>query len=398
MCALHLSRRAALKRCSCVVGIGGLSGLTASQPSPVDGSWLLGRGDARNTGATDDHGPTDSATVAWRFTDHLSSRKAPVVGDGDLYLGSFDETAAFVCLDAATGEEQWRTDLGDGGDVRFPDSAGAIAGDQVVAGFGERLFAFERATGEIAWETEFEAEPSAPAVTDGTGYVTLTDSGSVAAFDAGTGETEWQRDVGQWCPGSVAVADGVVYTVTNQENDQGTLVALAAATGNEQWRYTSRERFAGSPAVENGTVFVGDARGLHAVAGNGDRRWRFQGRPLDDHEWHNWSIRGSSPAVADGTVYVGAADERVYALDADSGEQQWAFWTWNNVTGAPVVTPDTVYVGSDDSVVYALAVDSGERRWEFDTSGSIDGAGGAVVDGRLYISAFHDGLYALEEP
>lgn len=397
MCALHLTRRAALVSGGCVAGLGSLTSLTASEPSSVDGSWPLGRGDARNTGATSDRGPTDSVTVAWRFEDHLSSRKAPVVADGDLYVGSFDETAAFVCLDAATGDERWRTDLGDGSDVRFPESAAAIAGDVVLAGFGERLFAFERATGDVRWQASFEEDPTAPVVAEGTGYVTLAGGGSVVAFDPTTGDTKWERTVGQWCPGPVAIADGTVYAISNREDDQGSLVALDAATGDERWRYTSRQPLAGAPAVAAGAVFVGDARGLHAVTTDGDRRWRFRGRPLDEHEWHNWSYWGSSPAVANGTVYVGAADERVYALDADSGEKRWAFWTWNNVTGAPVVTPDTVYVGSDDTVIYALDVDTGARRWEFDTTGRIDGAGGAVVDGRLYVSTFQDGLYALED-
>lgn len=397
MSARHLSRRTALASGGCVVGLGWLSSLTASSPAPVDGSWPLGRGDPGNTGATSDRGPTDSATVAWRFTDHLSSQKAPVVADGDLYVGSFDGTAAFVCLDAATGDEQWRTDLGDGGHVRFPDSAAAIAGDLVLAPFGERLFAFDRETGAIQWDAQFEAELNAPVVADGTGYVTLTDSGSVVAFDPTTGDTHWRHDVRHWCHRPVAVADGVVYAVANREDDQGRLVALDTATGDERWRYASSQPLAGAPAVGDDAIFVGDARGVHAVTTDGNRRWRFQGRPIKEHEWHNWSLGGSSPAIANGTVYVGAADERVYAVDADSGEQQWAFWTWNNVTGAPVVTPDTVYVGSDDSVIYALDVDTGERRWEFDTSGSIDGAGGAVVDGRLYVSTFQDGLYALEE-
>ena len=112
MAALHLSRRAVLAGCGCVLGLGSLTSATTSRRTPVDGPWPLGRGDARNTGATSDRGPTDAVAVAWRFTDHLSSRKAPVVADGDLYLGSFDESAAFVCLDAATGDERWRTDLG----------------------------------------------------------------------------------------------------------------------------------------------------------------------------------------------------------------------------------------------------------------------------------------------
>lgn len=396
MSALHLSRRALLASGGCALGLGSLSGIIASEPSPVDGSWPLGRGDARNTGATNDRGPTDSVAVAWRFTDHLSSRKAPVVADGDLYVGSFDESAAFVCLDPATGDERWRTDLGEGGDVRFPDSAAAVAGDLVIAGFGERLFAFDRESGDVRWQTGFEEEVNATVVADGTGYVT-TRGGSVVAFDPKSGDEAWRRDVGQWCPGPVAVAGETVYAVANRADDEGSLVALDAAAGSERWRYASQQRLAGAPAVTEGTVFVGDARGVHAVSTEGDRRWRFQGRPLEDHEWHNWSYEGSSPAVADGTVYVGAADERVYALDAESGEQRWEFWTWNNVTGAPVVTPDTVYVGSDDTVVYALDVDTGERRWEFATTGGIDGAGGAVVDGRLYVSAFQDGLYALEE-
>jgi outer membrane protein assembly factor BamB len=351
----------------------------------------------RNTGATTARGPTDAVTVAWRYKPHLSSRKAPVVADGDLYVGSFDETTVFASLDAATGDEQWRTDLGDDMDGQFPDSAAAIVDDLVLAGFGEHLFAFERETGEIRWQAVFEGGVNAPLITAGTGYVTLTGAGSVLAFDPTTGDTMWHQDVGQWCPGPVAVADGTVYTVTVWENDTGSLVALDAATGSEQWRYDNDKPLAGSPAVVDDVIFVGDARGVHAVTTAGDRRWRFQGRPLEDHEWSNWTYHASSPAVADGSVYIGAADERVYSLDVDSGEREWAFWTWNNVTGAPVVTPDTVYVGSDDTVIYALDVDSGDRRWEFATTGGIDGAGGAVVDGRLYISTFQDGLYALEE-
>ncbi|MFC6964065.1 outer membrane protein assembly factor BamB family protein [Halocatena marina] len=118
---------------------------------------------------------------------------------------------------------------------------------------------------------------------------------------------------------------------------------------------------------------------------------------MKEREWSNFSVDGSAPAVANGTVYTGAADERVYALDADSGEKRWEFWTWNNVTGDPVVTDETVYIGSEDSYIYALDVETGTRHWEFDTAGRIRGTGGAVVDGRLYISTFSDGLYVLEE-
>lgn len=84
-------------------------------------------------------------TVGWRFEEHLSSRKAPVISDGKLYVGTFASTAAFDALDAASGKEVWRTDLGAGMEARFNDTA-AFTGDLVIVAFGRVLFAFDEAT------------------------------------------------------------------------------------------------------------------------------------------------------------------------------------------------------------------------------------------------------------
>lgn len=60
----------------------------------------------------------------------------------------------------------------------------------------------------------------------------------------------------------------------------------------------------------------------------------------------------SSPAVADGTVYIGSGDN-VYALDAATGRERWTAETGASV-GSPAVGDGTVYVGSYDNSVYAL--------------------------------------------
>lgn len=404
MTALHLSRRTALASMGLALGTGTVGLLTRpslSPSPPVEGSWPLGRGDPQNTAYTSDHGPTDSVRVSWRYKKHLSSAKAPVVADGSIYLGFHDDIVAFVSLDAASGREQWRTTLGEGPTVGFPDAAAAITGETVLAPFGESLFAFDRAGGEIRWQRQFDEEVDTPTVVDGIAYLVVRGSGFLVALDADTGDTRWMQALGEWANGGVAVTDERVYAVAAAEDDSreaSAVVALDSERGDRQWTYTSPNHLAGTPAVVDGTVFVSDARGVHAVAADdGTRRWRFEGRPVEDHELSNFGFEGSAPAVADETVYTGAADERIYALDANTGEKRWEFWTWNNVTGEPVVTDDTVYVGSDDSMIYALDTASGERRWEFDTTGRIRGTGGAVVDGRLFISTFSDGLYALEE-
>jgi outer membrane protein assembly factor BamB len=64
----------------------------------------------------------------------------------------------------------------------------------------------------------------------------------------------------------------------------------------------------------------------------------------------------SSPAVANGLVYVGSNDHEVYALDAASGAVAWSFTTGDDVESSPIVDDGTVYVGSDDGSIDAFAL------------------------------------------
>jgi len=62
----------------------------------------------------------------------------------------------------------------------------------------------------------------------------------------------------------------------------------------------------------------------------------------------------SSPAVVNGTVYVGSDDNNTYALNATTGAKLWNYTTGNGVVSSPAVVNGTVYVGSDDGNVYAI--------------------------------------------
>ena len=68
----------------------------------------------------------------------------------------------------------------------------------------------------------------------------------------------------------------------------------------------------------------------------------------------------SSPAIgSDGTVYVGSADTKLYAINSKSGEKKWEFETGGAVTSSPAIGSDgTVYVGSVDKKLYAIKTDS----------------------------------------
>jgi len=62
----------------------------------------------------------------------------------------------------------------------------------------------------------------------------------------------------------------------------------------------------------------------------------------------------SSPAVAEGVVYVGSSDRSIYALNANSGELLWKFETGDTIFSSPAVAEGVVYVGSYDNHMYTI--------------------------------------------
>ncbi|HOE10693.1 MAG TPA: PQQ-binding-like beta-propeller repeat protein [bacterium] len=70
--------------------------------------------------------------------------------------------------------------------------------------------------------------------------------------------------------------------------------------------------------------------------------------------------------VADGIAYFGSSvDNKVYALDAETGEIRWTRFTDGPVRLAPSISNGNVYVGSDDGYVYCLSAQNGEIVWKF---------------------------------
>jgi len=88
-------------------------------------------------------------------------------------------------------------------------------------------------------------------------------------------------------------------------------------------------------------------------------KWKFQTK----------GIVVSSPAVVAGTLYIGSADHRLYAIDISTGAQKWAFKTESGVASSPAVADGIVYFLSYDSNLYAVGAVDGALKWKFATAG-----------------------------
>lgn len=148
------------------------------------------------------------------------------------------------------------------------------------------------------------------------------------------------------------------------------------------WRYSACTEAESGVVVHDGRAYAG------GLAVDGQTGTGVGG------EWHGHM---STPAVADGTLYVSAHD--LEARDATTGERQWTFETDVDAGAlpAPTVVDGTVYVpGSiDDPTVYAIRTADRSERWRYETDDDV-GTAVAVVDGTVYAVDESGTVYAID--
>jgi outer membrane protein assembly factor BamB len=98
----------------------------------------------------------------------------------------------------------------------------------------------------------------------------------------------------------------------------------------------------------------------------------------------------SSPAVANGVVYVGSNDGSLYALNAATGKLLWSYATGGAVTSGPAVANNRVFVYSTGGVFYALNATTGALLWKRSIGANSDSS--PVTSGNnVYVGTYYDG-------
>jgi outer membrane protein assembly factor BamB len=267
------------------------------------------------------------------------------------------------------------TDLYGSGSYSSP----AVVNGMVYVSYVNTVYVLNASTGALRWSFATGNVDTSPAVVNGVVYIGSADN-NVYALNASTGAKLWSYATGdQVVQSSPAVANGVVYI----GSDDGNLYALNASTGAKLWSYSTGTQVISSPAVANGTVY---GQSISSVSGNlyafglnastGALQWSYT---LADRPT---SPPNSSPAVANGVVYIGG-NSTVYALNASSGAKLWSYDTGFPVESSPAVANGVVYIGNDNGTMYALNASTGDLTWTYATASFVPSSP-AVANGVVY--------------
>jgi outer membrane protein assembly factor BamB len=268
------------------------------------------------------------------------------VANGMLFAGSADHHV--YAFHAGTGELAWAYPTG--GPV---SSTPAVGNGTVYIGSDDHnVYAIDGATGHLAWHYPTGGEVrSGPALPTGqlyTGYVYV---GSEDGYLYGlgtepplTGKLQWRfRASGPVIAGPLYALGGVVVGDLD-----GHVFEMYAAGPPAKWELSVGGAVRGMPALAGDTLYIGSAAKAVYAAN------------LYDGTHPTWSYPtsgavNSGPASDGNAVYAGDDDGYVYAIDAASAGLRWRYRAGAAVQSQILVANGVVYFGSLDHRVYALS-------------------------------------------
>ncbi len=203
-------------------------------------------------------GSTDGAFLAldvasgdeiWRVEMDAPVVRFPAFDGETIYFGTDDSTLRAIAAD--TGAELWTFQLDTDGLVWTPVVVDGVVYQATEEWQFNTYYALDAATGEEIWRLEDGNGRRLGAVSDGMVYMG-SELGRVFAVDAANGEERWSYQTGA-VVGSAPVVAGSVLYVTNRA---GNVVALDAATGAEIWQTQAGNPIENQPVVSGGVAYV----------------------------------------------------------------------------------------------------------------------------------------------
>jgi len=348
----------------------------------LEADWPMFQGNKHNTGHTEAAGPA-TGECAWKFPVGLGWYARPAVEENRVYVASPGMHTTGLCLDLKTGEEVWKSTQDHPllGIYKYPAmmSTPVVLKDRIVLrevnshggneGQARNLVYLDKITGRtlarrFAGHIDYRMRV-APVQSNGKFIVypfgihdiygtpaICQNLNRLICADANNQRRLWDFNVGD----IDALAEPVL---TGRHVLQGTmegyLYALNLEGGNQEriaWKFRAGGAVNTSVTLHGGTVYFGANDGvLYALnEADGSMRWKTRIEAAEPRARKQFTL----PLVTDGRLYVGGANRNVYCLDAASGILVWQTELTDWIRSKPALTSMGLLVASVDGMLSCL--------------------------------------------
>jgi outer membrane protein assembly factor BamB len=240
---------------------------------------------------------------------------------------------------------------------------------------------------------------------------------SIIAINKHTGKLAWEDNSvqerilhGQWASPTVARIGGVDQVMMGQGD--GWIRGYEATTGKKLWEFDTnpkdsvwpktRNELISTAVVYDGLVYIANGQDPEHGEGVG-HLYAIDATKRGDitqsgRVWHYEKIRRtiSTPAIADGVVYMPDFSGFLHAVDAKTGKDYWIHDLLGAIWGSPLLADGKIYIGDEDGDVVVLQAGREKKVLTETNMGSSIYSTAVPANGVLFI-ANRNQLYALAE-
>jgi len=194
---------------------------------------------------------------------------------------------------------------------------------------------------------------------------------------------EWSNALGAGVKGDVIFYNGLVIASTSN----GMLVAMDKS-GNSVWRAVLQGGFDATPAISNGRLYAVTKNEVLASvdASNGKTLWT--------QKISGSLVFGSSPMIADENIVVATSSGKIYSFSPD-GKINWSQDIECGIFSTPARNGNTIYIGADNHLLYALNLKKGGIEWKTKLDARVVSSSPVIYNGKIYIGTFKGTLYCV---
>ena len=350
--------------------------------------WPMWRHDLERTGSTTSTAPNSNFTL-WS-SEVFYPTCTPIVVNGKVFVTGTGQK--LYALDETTGVTLWQSFAfsgSPGGNIAYSD------GILYVGTNNGYLYSINATTGTKIHEYNISPAQvsTTPAVANGKVFFGATNN-NLYALNASTLLLKWYYTAGGPIYSSPTISGNMLFFGCDDFKVYG-LDISSDAGATLKWRYTTGGIIRCSPCVGSGKVFIGSSSSDHAIFAlnatttnpNGEKIW-------------NWTmIQGyaieNSPVFYNDMLYVTAPYQKVAALYASGFTGDFAEngpikkWSLSTEVGTypstASVADGKMFFGANDKKLYAVNIDDGGMVWTHTFAGYYAPGEPIVADGRLFV-------------
>ena len=340
-----------------------------AQDTPAD-NWAQFRGNERLTGVSDAKLPS-ALKLLWTFEAGESIESSAAIVGGTVFVGS--QKGELVSLNLENGSVYWRYKIDD----PIGESSPAYSTGVVYIGdLGGWLHAVNASDGKKLWAFNTQSEIKSSPVVVGDRVLIGSYDENLYCVSARTGTQIWKAKTNGPVHSTPGIFGGNAFIAGCDELFR----AIRISDGKEMFNVSSEAYTGASPAIRNNAAFYGTFNNEVLMVSLTDHKvtWRYE------HPQRKFPFYSSAAVSAD-RVVVGGRDKLVHGLDL-SGKGVWTFATRARVESSPAIADGRVFVGSNDGRFYVLGLASGDKLWEFNAGAPLS-ASPAIAKGRIVIGS-----------